>query len=72
MTQLLERAFQRAQELPQADQDIVASLILEEIESEGGWQERFDSSQVLLAKLAQEALDDLRAGRARDLMPDDL
>ena len=72
MTQLLERAFQRAQELPQADQDVVASLILEEIESERGWQERFDSSQDLLAELAQEALDDLHAGRARELMPDDL
>lgn len=71
MTQLLERAMQRAQELPQAGQDAVAALILEEIESERGWQERFDSSQDLLAKLAQEALDDLQAGRDR-AVPDEL
>jgi hypothetical protein len=71
MTQLLEKAIQRAQELPLAEQDVVASLILEEIESERGWQERFGSSQDLLAKLAQEALDDLQAGRTRP-MPDEL
>jgi hypothetical protein len=55
MTRLLEKAFEVASKLPHADQDAVASLVLEEIASEQRWDEAFAQSQDVLAALAAHA-----------------
>ncbi len=69
MTQQLAAAFAEASKLSDAEQDALASVILLEIESERRWDELFarPESQELLARLADKALHDHRAGRTRKL-----
>ena len=43
MNQLLQEAFEKAAELPQAEQDRFARFLLAELESEGQWAELFAS-----------------------------
>lgn len=62
MTQLLERAFSAASQLPDAEQDAVASLLLAELDSERRWATAFAASQDQLAALADEALREFEAG----------
>ena len=72
MTDLLEKAFAEASKLPEREQDAIASWLLEELEDERRWGEAFDKSQDLLARLADEALADRKAGRTQPLDPDQL
>jgi hypothetical protein len=69
MSQLMEQAIQKAKQLPEHDQDSIASIILQEIDSEHQWEELFarPESADLLSRMADEALADARAGRARKL-----
>lgn len=69
MTQLMEQAFQKAKELSESDQEAIASLILQEIESEQRWDELFarPESADLLSRMADKALAGIQAGRARKL-----
>jgi hypothetical protein len=52
MNALLEKVFAAAARLPKAKQESLASLILDEIEAERGWDERFANSQDQLGELA--------------------
>ena len=65
MNQLLQEAFERAAELPQAEQDRLARFLLAELESERQWAELFASpeSEDLLERLADDALAKHREGR---------
>ena len=72
MKDLLKKAFERAEELPRDEQDAVANWLLEELASEKRWSEAFATSQSRLAKLANEALEEHRAGRTEPLDPDRL
>jgi len=67
MTKLLEKAFRKASALPAREQDSLASLLLEEIESERRWDELFAKSAPQLEQLANEALAEHRAGKTRPL-----
>jgi hypothetical protein len=69
MSELMEQAFQKARQLPEGDQEAIASIILQEIESEQRWGELFSypKSADLLSRMADEALVEVRAGRARKL-----
>jgi hypothetical protein len=49
--------------LPPEEQDAVASLILEEIESEKHWDELFAGSQGQLTQLAEQAISEYKAGK---------
>jgi len=62
MTHLLEKAFEKASELPEEEQDDFAAFILEELESERRWEEAFSQSQDELERLAKEALEEHDAG----------
>ncbi len=70
MTELLEQAIARLKTLSTDKQDAIATLILEEIEDEGRWDESFARSPDLLAKLAAEAVVEYRAGKTQELDPD--
>ena len=70
MTKLLEQAVAEAAKLPDADQDTLARLLLEEIASERGWDERFAKSQDLLERMATEALAQHAAGLTTPLDPE--
>jgi len=72
MTKLLEKAFAEASKLPEADQDSLAERLLSEIQSDRQWDEAFAKSGDLLARLAEEALNEHRAGLTQDLDPDRL
>jgi hypothetical protein len=69
MSRLMEQAIAKARELPEAEQDAIASIILREIESEQRWEKLFSrpESADLLSRMADEALSEARAGRARKL-----
>lgn len=74
MTQLLEKAFEQASQLPSEEQDEFARLMLAELESERRWTELFarPESEEVLSRLADEALAEHRAGRTQPLDPEDL
>ncbi len=72
MTKLLEKAFEKAAELPDADQDSFAQWLLAELESEGHWADLFSASQSDLARLAEEALSEHSRGETEELDPEQL
>ena len=65
MTQLLEQAFSKVKNLPAAEQDAIAALILDELADEQRWQESFSRSQDQLTRLAAKAREDIGAGRVK-------
>ncbi len=72
MTKLLERAFEEASKLSQQKRDALATLIIEELISERMWDESFAKSGDELARLAEEALEEYRAGKTETLDPEKL
>ena len=69
MTQLLQKAFERAAKLPQEEQDKFARFLLAALEAERQWAELFSRSESedLLERLADEALTAHRTGRTQPL-----
>ena len=65
MTKLLEEAIEKISQLPDEQQDAMASLVLEEISAERKWDDLFSNSQDVLASLAEEALMDFEAGKTK-------
>lgn len=72
MTQLLEQAMKAVQDLTDSEQDAIAAVILAEIEDERRWESAFSNSQDKLAVLVEQARDDIRLGRIRDVGIDEL
>ena len=72
MTQLLEKAYERLTRLPDEEQDTIAALILDELDSEEEWNRQFARSADALSRLAQKALAEHRAGKTVPLGPDTL
>jgi aspartate/glutamate racemase len=69
MTKLLEQAIAKIKTLSADQQDLIAQIILEELEDEHRWDESFAHSEDLLAKLAAEAMAEHRAGKSQELDP---
>ena len=65
MTTLLEQAVERARQLSAADQDALAKLILEEIESDRKWDQVLAKAPEKLSGLADKAW----AGNSEPLDP---
>jgi len=63
MTKLLEKAFKKASELPEAEQNALAKWLLEELESERNWEKQFTESEDVLGRLADEALEAHKKGK---------
>ncbi len=72
MTEMLEKAVAQVKQLPEDQQDAIATLILEEIEDEARWDAAFARSHDLLAQLAAEAEEEDRKGLTKELDPDRL
>jgi hypothetical protein len=72
MSQLLDHAVAEARKLPDAEQDAIAALILEEIEDERRWEEALARSPGKLTALASRAEKQVRAGRCRAVGFDEL
>ena len=67
MTQLLNKAINKAHALSIPEQDILASIILDEIDSEKNWATSFAKSQDLLSSMAAEAITEHAAGKTKPL-----
>ena len=72
MGKLLERAIDEARKLPDDEQETLAWLMLEEIDSERRWDELFSQPSEIIERMAEQALEDHRAGRTEPLDPDKL
>jgi hypothetical protein len=59
MSSLLERAIAKVKLLPETEQDAIASIVLQEIESEERWKNLFDDprSDAVLSRLADQAIE---------------
>lgn len=67
MTELLEKAFAEAAQLPEDDQDKLARALLEALAAEEKWDEAFARSHDELATLADEALAEFEQGKTLPL-----
>ena len=65
MTQLLEKALSAVDQLPDPEQDVLATLLLQEIASEQRWSDAFAKSQDVLAGLAEKALAENAVGQTK-------
>jgi hypothetical protein len=72
MTKLLEQALAKAQALPEAEQDAIAQIVIDEIESERRWDELLAKSPEKLRKLADQAWAEHESGKSEELDPDRL
>jgi hypothetical protein len=72
MTELLRKAFEEASRLPATEQDALASVLLQELEDERRWDGALETTPDQLARLADEALAEFRAGRTGPLDIDKL
>jgi hypothetical protein len=67
MAKLLDKVIARARRLPPKEQDALGAIILEELVAEELWSRKFAATQAALEKLADAALDDIKAGRTTPL-----
>ncbi len=72
MTTLLQKAFAEAAKLPSDEQDVLASRLLAELTAEDEFDRAIAHTSHKLAKLAQEALAEHRAGLTEELDPERL
>lgn len=72
MTDLVKKAFYEVSQLPPNEQDAFATWMLDELRSEQRWQKLFARSQDMLAKMADEAMAEHKAGKTLPLDPDNL
>ena len=63
MTRLLQKAIKKLKELPKAEQDRFAGMVLDEI----SWQQLFDQTQDKLDTLASEVLKDVKKGKFKKI-----
>ena len=67
MTTVLEAALAQVAKLPPEEQDVLATLLLDEMQSEQRWAKTLAESQAVLKSLAAEALAEHRAGNTKSL-----
>ena len=72
MTHLLQEAFSKASKLSVLEQNVLARLVLAELESEKRWEKSFAESEQSLGKLAAEALSEHRRGKTKLFNPEKL
>ncbi len=65
MSPLLDQAVAEARKLPDAEQDVIAALILQEIEDDRRWDESLARAPGKLAALAARATEQVRDGHCR-------
>lgn len=66
MTILLQKAFSEAAKLPDQEQNLIGARLLAELAEETEFDRAIVASADLLARLAQDALQEHRAGLTQD------
>jgi hypothetical protein len=72
MTKLLEEAIEKLRRLSEDEQNAIARLVLDEVESERQWDQRFANSTDKLRELADKAWAEHEAGQSEPLDPEKL
>lgn len=72
MTKLLKKAIDSVRDLSPTEQDAIAQIMLDEIESERLWDQRFSQGHDGLNQLADKAWAEHEAGKSHPLDPDKL
>jgi len=67
MTTMLEQAFRAASQLPEEEQDLLASRLLAELAREDEFDTKIAQTTDKLAALSREALAEYRAGLTQPL-----
>jgi hypothetical protein len=67
MGKLLEQVIAEASRLSEDEQEAFAAAMLAELKSDRRWDDLFSRSQDLLAKMAEEARQEYRAGLTEPL-----
>jgi hypothetical protein len=67
MTHALSAAVASAAKLPEEEQNILAAILLVEMESEERWSALFSGSQNLLEQMASEAIQDFHSDRVQPI-----
>jgi hypothetical protein len=70
MTELLEQVITKLKTLTESEQDVIATMVLKELEDDMKWEKAFARSEDILAKLAAEAMAEHRAGKTQELDPE--
>lgn len=65
MTQLLDKAFSELSKMSVAEQNYMATIILDELLDEKKWDAAFGKSQEKLSILAEKVRSDIKEGRVR-------
>jgi hypothetical protein len=63
MTQTLEKAWNSVLNLSEDRQDLIAYMILEELQDEKLWDKSFENSKGKLSLIAEKVRNDIRARR---------
>jgi hypothetical protein len=72
MGKVLQQAVLEVSRLPEAEQEAVGAWILAELESERRWDDLFARSPDLLSEMAEEAVQEDRAGLTKPFDPERL
>ena len=72
MNKLLERAFTEAAKRPDDEQELIASIVLDELQDEALWQAKFTRDANKLEALAQKVRGQIARGETTPLDPDSL
>lgn len=67
MTTLLEKAVSKVSKLTKNEQDEIAKIILEELEDEDAWYNKFKNTQTNLSVLADEAREEYNVGKTKPM-----
>ena len=69
MIEALRRAIELAQQLPEEEQQVLAHLMLEEMQAEARWEQALHDprSEILLERMAEQAHQEYATGLTRDL-----
>ena len=63
MTQVLEKAWNKVINLPVERQELIAYMILDEIDDEAIWNKKFNNSQDKLKLIADKVRQDIKSGK---------
>jgi hypothetical protein len=67
MTQILEKAWNKVINLPEAQQDSIAHIIMDAINDDELWDKQFLSTQDKLSILAEKVRNDIKDGKVKNI-----
>lgn len=63
MTQRLDEIIEQIRQLPEADQDMYALILQDELVDNARWRQKFATTQEQLTNLAAKVREDIQAGQ---------